>query len=161
VSLVVSDASPLHYLILIDAVGVLPRLFDRLVIPRTISEELQHSRTPSQVQAWIRAIPNWAEVRSGTPIVTTIPIDRGELEAIGLAIELRADALLVDDRDARRAATENGIIVFGTLGILELAAQRGLLDLADAINKLSQTNFRVSQDLIDNTLKRWQNRRGR
>lgn len=151
-SLVVSDASPLHYLILSGAVDVLPRLFSKVVIPQTISEELQHSRTPPRVRQWLSAIPNWAEIRAGTRIATAVPIDRGEQEAIGLAIELGADALLVDDRDARRVAVENGIVVLGTRGVLEMAADRNLLDLAEAIASLTQTNFRVSENLIQNAL---------
>jgi predicted nucleic acid-binding protein len=159
VSLVVSDASPLHYLILTGAVDVLPRLFDKVVIPKTISDELQHSRTPMQVQQWISAIPNWAEIQAGTRIMTPIPIDRGEQEAIGLALELKADALLVDDRDARRAAIANGIIVLGTLGVLELAGDRGLLDLPETLDRLRTTNFRASETLFEMILARWNRRR--
>jgi predicted nucleic acid-binding protein len=63
-SLIVSDASPVHYLILIHAVDVLPNLFSKVVIPEYIvSVELQNLKTPRSVQDWIRRLPSWVEVR--------------------------------------------------------------------------------------------------
>ena len=46
-SVVVSDTSPLHYLILCSVDSVLPRLFERVIIPPTVFAELQHSNTPT------------------------------------------------------------------------------------------------------------------
>ena len=52
----------------------------------------------------------------------------GEREAIALAIELRANAVLVDERKGTKEARQKNIIVLGTLAVLERAAERGLLD---------------------------------
>jgi len=51
--IVVSDASPLNYLILIDAVRVLPQLFQRVYLPHRVAEELAHPTAPPTVRAWI------------------------------------------------------------------------------------------------------------
>jgi transposase len=54
VSVVVSDTSPLHYLILCSVDAVLPRLFERVIIPPTVFVELQHPNTPALVQEWMK-----------------------------------------------------------------------------------------------------------
>jgi hypothetical protein len=64
----------------------------------------------------------------------------GEREAIALAAELSADALLVDDRDARQQADKLGIPVLGTLRVPADAAEHGFGDLAVAFDRLRQTN---------------------
>lgn len=63
-TLVESDASPVHYLVLINAVGVLPKLFSKVIIPEhVIATELQSPRTPPLVRAWVSNLPPWVEVR--------------------------------------------------------------------------------------------------
>ncbi len=116
-SVVVSDTSPLHYLILCGAETALPRLFSQVVIPPTVFRELQ-------------------------------------LEAICLAQEIKAAAVLMDDRAGRSAAISCGLAVIGTIGLLEQAAARGFLDLPQAMERLRQTNARLDLELIHAALKR-------
>jgi len=104
VSVVVSDTSPLHYLILCGAESVLPRLFERVVIPPTVFAELQQSNTPAAVQQWVRGLPAWGAVQKPSAIDSTLQVDAGEREAISLAREIHAAALLIDDRAGRLAA---------------------------------------------------------
>jgi predicted nucleic acid-binding protein len=78
----------------------------------------------------------------------------GEREAIALAEELKSDVLLVDDWAARREAERRNLAIQGTLGLLGLAAERGLTDLARAIARLRTTNFRVSEELIQRMMER-------
>jgi predicted nucleic acid-binding protein len=61
---------------------------------------------------------------------------------------LSADLLIIDERLGRQIASNRGIPVIGTLGILDDAAARGWIDLAKAIAQLQQTNFRVSRRII-------------
>ena len=76
-------------------------------------------------------------------------LDAGEGDAIVLAVELQADLLLMDDREGVLAARRKGFAVTGTLGVLGLAAQHGLLNLADAFDRIKRTNFRYRQDTMD------------
>jgi predicted nucleic acid-binding protein len=78
----------------------------------------------------------------------------GEREAIALAAELSVDALLVDDRDARQQADKLGIPVVGTLRVLADAAEHGFGDLAVAVDRLRETNFRASEHLLQRLLDR-------
>ncbi|MEM8610766.1 MAG: DUF3368 domain-containing protein [Cyanobacteria bacterium P01_H01_bin.105] len=59
-----------------------------------------------------------------------------------------ADLLIIDERLGRRVASERSIPIIGTLGILDIAASEGIIDLADAIAQLQQTNFRISRRII-------------
>jgi len=79
-------------------------------------------------------------------------LDLGEQAAIALAQQLNADFLIIDERLGRRFAQQRGLQVIGILGILTEAAKLGLIDLSTAIDRLQQTNFRVSQRLIQNLL---------
>jgi predicted nucleic acid-binding protein len=61
---------------------------------------------------------------------------------------MQADLLLIDDGRGIRAAKQQGLRVTGTLGLLDLAAERGLVDFAGAIRKLEGTSFRRPEALL-------------
>ncbi len=149
-----SDTSPLHYLILCDAEEILPQLFQQVVIPPTVFAELQQPNTPLPVKQWAASLPGWIAVQSPIHLQTSLAVDRGELEAISLAQEVNAAAVLMDDLAGRRAAAQCGLAVVGTLGLIEQASIRGLIDLPAAIAGLQQTNVRLDSKLIRAVLER-------
>lgn len=146
--IVLSDTSPLNYLILIGHVEILPAIFGSLIIPEAVADELRHPRAPLAVQGWVAAPPTWCQILPVTRLDPTITLGKGESEAIALAVALHADLLLADDRLARALAEQRGLKVAGTLNVLELAAQRKLLDLREAVQRLELTNFHVSEKVI-------------
>ena len=79
---------------------------------------------------------------------SSVPLGAGELEAIALAEELRADALLIDDWDGRQEALRRHLNVFGTLRVLADASEEGIVDLGGAVDRLRLTNFRASEELF-------------
>jgi len=102
---VVADATPLHYLILIGAIKVLPRIFERIHVPIEVRNELSCEATPPAVRTWMEQPPNWLEVL-GTAAAASEDsslqaLDSGERAAIVLAESIGADLLLIDDRQAR------------------------------------------------------------
>ncbi|MCW5970661.1 MAG: hypothetical protein KIT57_19340 [Blastocatellales bacterium] len=143
--IIVSDTTPINYLVLIGHVDVLESLFGRIVIPKAVFDECRHTGTPEVVRNWISLAPAWLEVKDASPsVVASIKkLGTGENETIALAVETGADAVLMDDRKAVKEARRNNLTPIGTLAILNLAAQKGLLDLSAAIKKLSATNFRL------------------
>ena len=147
-SVVVSDTSPLHYLILCGAEEILPRLFRQVVMPPTVFLELQQPNTPTRVKQWASSLPSWATVQKPSALNLTLDVDAGELEAICLAREINAAAVLMDDRAGRVAAQKCGLAVVGTIGLLEQAAARGLLELPDVVARLQQTNARLDLKLL-------------
>jgi uncharacterized protein len=70
-------------------------------------------------------------------------LDVGEREAMSLAKELQADALIIDEPDGREAAKRQGLRVIGTLGVLYDAADAGRCELEQAYAALQQTTFQV------------------
>jgi predicted nucleic acid-binding protein len=150
--IVVADAGPLHYLILMGRVDLLPTLFGETVVPAAVRQELTHPRSPAAVREWMDSPPAWARFLTATDIDSSLALGRGEREAIALAIELHADLLLVDDKKARRLAQERGIRVTGTLGLLKIAHDRGLIELPDAIQRLRSEGFRLSDRLVRDIL---------
>ena len=89
------------------------------------------------------------EIRQGSAVVPKLQhLDRGEREAISLAASLSVGSVLIDERKGRLAARERGLAVSGTLGVLDLAARRGLVTLSEALWRLEGTTFRVSPRLI-------------
>lgn len=78
----------------------------------------------------------------------------GNWKAICLAREIHAAAVLMDDRAGRRAAIGCGLAVIGTIGLLEQAAARGLLELEETIERLRHTNARLDPELIRLALER-------
>jgi predicted nucleic acid-binding protein len=61
---VIADASPLNYLVLINEVHILPKLYGRVLIPPGVWAELQQERTPEPVRQWAAKPPEWLEVRT-------------------------------------------------------------------------------------------------
>jgi predicted nucleic acid-binding protein len=152
--IVISDTSPINYLVLIEHIDVLPRLFDQVIIPQAVFEELNHERTPQSVREWVSALPEWAVVRAAEKVDSTLKLGRGEREAISLAEQLHADAILLDDWKAWKAAEARGLVVTGTLSVLEIASQQGLIDLAEAFDRLQKTTFHVTPELLQSILDR-------
>jgi predicted nucleic acid-binding protein len=122
--IVVSDTSPLNYLVLIEQAHVLPLLFGRVIAPPAVIGELQHPGAPAVVRTWAAAPPPWLEIRAPIRIDPTLALGAGERQAISLAQELHADAVLIDERHALTIARKVGLFVTGTLGVLEIAADR-------------------------------------
>jgi predicted nucleic acid-binding protein len=157
---VVADTGPLHYLVLIGQIEILPRLFGGVSIPTIVRDELDQPRTPAPVRAWIAALPSWLTVlptpADADPANTTL--DDGERAAIALAVELRAELLLMDDRAGVAAARARGFAVTGTLGLLDRAARCDLVDLDAAFAALKATNFHTRQELLDALLAEYRSR---
>jgi predicted nucleic acid-binding protein len=152
---VISDTSPLRYLILIGHTDLLPGLYTEVLIPEAVANELRQAAAPEPVRRWIAHPPAWLQVvpltvRSASPLVDHV--DRGEHDAILLALHLRADLVLMDDREGVEEARRLGLAVTGTLGVLDRAAERGLIELAPAITRLRETNFRAHPVLLNRLL---------
>jgi predicted nucleic acid-binding protein len=152
--LVVADTGPLRYLVLIEAIDLLARLYDRVIIPHAVFAELTHVHAPVVVREWASALPPWAEIKHASRIELGGLLDPGEAEAIALAQELKADSLLLDETEARQEALRLGLPVSGTVGILEKAAERNWINLREAFQRLSRTNFHIARDLLQQALQR-------
>ena len=152
-NLVVSDASPVNYLILIGEVDILPKLFSRVLLPRAVwQDELQHPDAPAPVRAWAKEIPDWVEVRDPCEVPSS-SLHPGETHAIALALEQHCPILL-DEREARTFARLRGLRILGTVGLLEQAAIQGLIHLPSVFDRLRKTNARIHPAILQDALAR-------
>jgi predicted nucleic acid-binding protein len=140
-------------------IDVLPELFDRVTLPQAVVNELRHAEAPAPVAAWAQSLPSWIEVKivpAMDPVfaAASFKLDAGEQEALTLAKQEKADLIILDELRARHVARQQGLKVTGTLGIIEMAAQKGLLDLADALNRLRGTSIYLSEALLQAILQR-------
>ena len=127
--------------------------FGRVYAPSAVLKELSHPKTPEAVRAWASNPPAWLTVQDPAKIGPS-KLGLGEAAAIALALEFKAERVLIDDRDASREAGRSGLNVVGTLNILEEAAKRSLLDIEQKTMELKQTNFRASDKLYEAVLER-------
>jgi predicted nucleic acid-binding protein len=144
--IVVSDTSPINYLLLVDLIDVLPRLYGQVIVPNAVYVELRNPGAPQAVCDWVSNLPGWVEVHTVKNPDPSLALGAGEKEAITLAMTLKADVLLMDERKGRREAVARGLTVSGTLNVLEAAAELGLTDLPLAVARLQQTSFAPQQE---------------
>jgi predicted nucleic acid-binding protein len=149
VRLVVADTGPINYLILIGHIELLPRVFERVVLPAAVQTEISNPVAPLVVQRWVASPPLWLELAETQDLDPVAGLHKGEAAAIALAASLHADLLLMDERRGVRAAERQGLRVTGTLGVLDLAAECGLIDFAQAISALGRTTFRRPEGLLN------------
>jgi hypothetical protein len=146
---VVSNSSPLIALARIQRLDLVPVILESVLIPPAVVREIRPS---------IPVSPDWLQVRAATQVPSVLTSRRrlgdGEWEAIALAVEVGARAILLDDRPARRLAAMAGLSVIGTLGLLLSAKRAGLIDaLRPELNKLLTTSFFLSHQLHDDLLR--------
>jgi len=154
--LVVSDTSPLNYLVLIGCIEILPQLHRRVLIPSAVRRELLSGAAPKEVRTWAVNLPDWAEEMDPPSDFLNDPqlsaLHDGERAALALAASRQPIFLLMDEWPARNIAIRKGLLVTGTLGILDQAGRRGLIQFAEAIDKLKLTSFRYPKALVDRLL---------
>jgi predicted nucleic acid-binding protein len=153
--MVVSDTSPLNYLVLAGYIDLLPRVDSEIVVPQAVARELTNFAAPPLVRRWMQNPPGWLDiVRCEAPLLEApreLHLGQGEAEAITLALRRKA-ILLADDGAARRFASSQGIPVVGTFDILGRLASKGLLDLPVALNRLQATTFYISTSELERFL---------
>lgn len=147
--IVVSNSSPLISLGAIGRLGLLNDLFGEISIPLAVLQEVRSVEISTE--SWIG--PRTVEL----PLLSRAlesELDRGEAEAIALAVELRADLLLMDERRGRRVAARFGLKVLGVLGILVEAKRRGLVQGIEPllVELQERAGFRVSPALFQRAL---------
>ena len=159
--IVVSDTSPLNYLILTESVDVLPAIFGRVYAPSAVVKELSHPRSPEAVRSWASRPPEWLTVQDPRHIDSSINLGVGETAAISLAVELKADRVLIDERMGYKAALQRGLIATTTLGLLEEASHRGLIDFEKTLERLDkETTFYVTEDVLEEFRRRVREQKG-
>jgi predicted nucleic acid-binding protein len=158
--IVVSDTSPVNYLILTESVHVLTAIFGRVYAPSAVIKELSHPRSPDAVRTWATNPPEWLVVQDPKYIDLSLQLGVGETAAISLALELNAELVLIDERKGYKVAQQRGLKATTTLSILEEAHFRGLIDFDRTIERLeTETTFYVTDDVLEEFKRRTRERK--
>lgn len=151
--IVVSNSSPLINLAYINQLHLLKTLYKHIHIPEYVYDEIvtqgegKSGSAEIQGKDWISVIKvqNTNFVR-----FLEIELDKGESEAIALAIESKAGLFLIDEKKGRKIAEQFMLKCVGILGILIEAKKNGLVDdCKGLLNRLvTETGFRISDELL-------------
>ena len=159
-TLVVADTGPIHCLHLVGRIELLRDLYSVVTIPPAVLREMSHPKAPPGLQAIANSPPACLQIRTPEHVYFRHLLEDGEAETISLAMEWNARLILIDQRDGRRSAAL-GFQISGTLGILEEAAERRLINLEEVLDDLRKTRFLAEASLYEAVLKRDRDRRTR
>lgn len=129
----------------IDRLDILQKLFDEVLAPTSVAEEFNQA-------------PDWLHLRevADRALLDALrtQLGAGESEVIALSTELTDVVTVLDDKKARRVASEMKLNVKGTIGLLLNAKQRGLLsELKPILASLENAGFRMSRELFREALR--------
>lgn len=155
--IIVSDTSCIGYLLQINLLHLLQIIYGEIIIPDSVNEEILqlknkgHNLSEFKNADWIKIYQanNLSNVNDYKYI-----LDKGELEAISIAIELKADLLIIDEKLGRIVAKSIGFDITGLVGILITAKNKNLiLSVKDALDKVILLGCRISKKLYNIALK--------
>ena len=153
---VVSNAGPLIHLSWVNQIDLLPQLFDVVLVPEQVRDEVLVGNDATRGIHGVRAAFSspWLQVYAVVDQeIEALPVGashRGERAAIALMQQAQADLLLIDDRRAKRTAERLQLSATGTIGVLRTARNQGLLPTAlPLVLQLRSFGFRVGQPLLE------------
>ena len=151
---VVANNTPLAALWAIGRLDLLQDLFGKILIPQEVANEFlavdQFARKKDLDTApWIQV----DQVRDRRRVVAYANLDLGEAEVLALGEEKCARLLVLDEVKGRRFARRMGVPIIGTLGVVLLAKEEGLLEsVAPVIEQLQDAGFYLAPDLVSRAL---------
>lgn len=154
--IVISDTSPLASLSFIRQIDLVHQLYGQIVVPEAVWQELIARRNHPGRDLVLNA--SWIERRAvqNQPLVLSLQkdLDRGEAEAITLALEADTDLLIIDERLGRRTARYFGLNIIGVIGVLVDAKHHGLItEVKPFLDQLRTiAGFRISETLYRRVL---------
>lgn len=151
--ILVADCSALIALSTCDSLGLLEQLFNSVVVPETVYYEatLPNKKEAKRLEKYLQGKVRKVDMQNY--VFLDGFADAGETEAMVLYKQIRADKLLIDDRRGRNVAKINHISTIGSLGILLVAKQKGLIkEIAPLLLQLEKSDLYLSKPLITTVL---------
>jgi predicted nucleic acid-binding protein len=154
--LLIADSSALIALSVMDCLTVLDQLFERVLVPEAVYLEVVEDDALPEAMALKHYLQDKVcKLASDARLVLVDAYgDIGEMEAMYLYKQLHADRLLIDDARGRKVAQINQITVIGSIGILLLAKQKGILsEIKPKLTVLNQSDVYIASALIEQALR--------
>lgn len=160
--IVLSDASPLIGLSLVEGLPWLQALFGEVWMPPEVEREVLTGRAkPGEGAIGAALSAGWLRVWTGAVPPLALPdLDEGEAACIRIAVGVKVSAgqpalLLIDEREGRAVAAQQQIAIAGTAAVIGLARQHGLMPSARAsFERLHRSDIRISAEVIRAVLAR-------
>lgn len=148
-----ADSSALIALSLCNALQFLDVLFGEVKVPQAVFDEVTKKGKKESMELFDYLNDKIETVCMDDYVITDFSIFRGEYEAMALYKKLGADRLLADDKRARKLAKLNGINTIGSLGILLLAKEKGLIErIRPYIEIIKESDIHIKKNVIDYAL---------
>ena len=133
---VVSNASPLIFLMQIKKLELLRKLFGKVLITTIVYEEIKNKEQKLILQEEIKK--GWIRKLKAPKLDVIHDLDMGEASSIALALQYKKSLFIVDDMQARRFSESIGLEIIGTIGVLILAKRKKLL--SNVLSLLEEAN---------------------
>lgn len=148
--MIIGDSSALVALATMNRLDLLESIFGKVYVPQAVYDEVTILGKPQSITLKKFLLDKIIHIDL---TITQMGLGRGELEAIALYNHLDSNFLLIDDRRAKKFAKLNGVNVIGSLGVMILAKEKGLIEsIKDDLEKLKQADIFISESLIDKVL---------
>ena len=151
---VVLNNTPLVALSTLGRLDLLRDLFQEVLIPQAVEEEFLAAEASARREAlgaapWVKTV----ELSHPRRALAYVGLDRGEAAVLALAEERDARLVVLDERKARRYAERMSMPLTGTLGVLVLAKEAGLINsVKEAITELQEAGLFLTPPLVRKTL---------
>ena len=152
--LIVADSSALIALATCQCLELLDKLFEEIIVPQGVFDEVivEGKAVAEKLRQYLQK--KIGQINLTTAVINAGTLGRGELEGMVLYKQLQADYLIVDDKRARKIAKLNQIKITGSLGILLLAKQKGLISAVKPfLDQLRTSDIFINENLIVRTLR--------
>jgi predicted nucleic acid-binding protein len=154
---IVCDTSPLLLFARADRLGLLPALYQRLVVPGAVLQEVnvQADEPARQIQVHVQQdVFQRKEAQGRSLNAVGENMGRGERAAIALARELDAELVVLDDEQGRTEARRHGLSITGSIGILIEAKERDVIaSMRRELDRLVEEGLWIDEQLYDRVLR--------
>ncbi len=152
--IVIADSSALVALSICQALPVIESLFGEVFVPDSVYQEVTIKGKPEAkvLKEFLNSRTKSVKLENYS-IKNKVNLGSGELDAIALYMSLSAELLIIDDAKAKKVAYANGLEVMGSIGVLLLAKEQGLIKaIKPLLELLDASNIHLSQKMIDKAL---------
>lgn len=151
---IVSNTTPIISLLKIGKLIILKKLYTKIIVPQEVYNEIENGKekeyyTDLSLLDWIEVIP----IKDKKSIFYFLDLDKGEAETIILAIEIKADLVIIDEKLGRFHAKHADLKITGTLGILLKAKKQGIIKkIKPLLLELKEKGIWLNDNLFEKVL---------